>query len=215
MSYTSTPAIERGRPLNIDNVGTIGSTTTAGLSVKEYGMGVIRQTVIRLDGVSVTMTDAGAAGSNGTVPLYVFPRGDITILGGTANFSSKATSTGSVDSIEPFTNTPGITASGSGSIATGAVVNWSVGSVAGSGALTTTEADIIASVATTLVAYTKTAVGRVIKLGTTIFPDATTTAGAAQTARLNFYVADADSSANDTLTVTGEIIITWLCSGDA
>lgn len=216
MSYTSTPSIISGRPPNIKFTGALPSVTTpgtysavAGLSVKEYGDSVLRTVVIRLDGVSVTMTDSTT--NNGNVPIYALPRGNVYIFGGTANFSSKTYSNGAVDAPEPFTNTPGLTA-GSGGIADGAALVYSIGTVVGAGAtLTSTEANVLASVAATLTAGTTTSTGLLSAVSLT---GGVSTGGSQPYLFLNFAVPDADSSASDTLTVTGEIILTYIVLGN-
>lgn len=217
MSINSTPAVNGGRPPTLNRVGALPSVTTPGtysavpgLSVKEYGDGPVRQTVIRLDGVVVTMTDATT--NNGNVPLYAPPRGSLYILGGTANFASKANSTGPADVIEPYTNTFGI-AAGSGGIADGAALVIGVGTTVSAGAtLTTTEQNIVASTAATLTAGVNNGIVAAVTAGAHVA--GLSTGGAQSFWYLNFAVPDADTTANDTITVTGEIIVNWILLGN-
>lgn len=170
----------------------IGAVAGTGSTVAEYGTGTIHKTVITLASLSVTMTDAGAAGSHGTQKIYDFPAGNILILGGSSDLSTTA---------------------GAGGIADGAALVAAVGTAAvgtGNATLTTTEADILPSYAGTLTA------------GVGIFDGESTTAliatfdgtATAKDAILNLAVPDADSSASDTVTVSGTVTIVWINLGD-
>jgi hypothetical protein len=169
----------------------VGAKNGAAVSVVEQGTGQVHKTVLTLTALSVTMTDAGAAGSHGSHKVYDFPAGPIQVLGCSYNLAITA---------------------GAGGIADGAAVVGALGTVTtatDNAALTTTEADLIASTAGTLTA----GVGALAKHGsivTTAF-DGTATA---KDAYLNLAVPDADSSANDTIAVTGTITICWINLGD-
>lgn len=194
---TARPNLRKQTTFNLDqdiyadvttrNVGTAGTGCTA----TEYGNGVVHQTVLAVSALSVTMTDAGAAGCHGTSNLYSFPAGGVTILGATADLTLTA---------------------GAGGIGDTAAAVWSVGTAAvgtDNAALTTTEADIVSSVASTLVGGTKNAQGA--GPATVTFFDGT---GTAKIARLNIAVPDAGSSASDTFTVAGTVNVSWLFTPD-
>ena len=166
-----------------------GAVTT-GVTAAEYGDGVIHQTVLTLSSVAITMTDAGAAGSHGSKKVYDFPAGLIHILGATTNLTTLAGSGGIGD--------------------TGALVG-SLGSVAvatDNATLTSTEANVVPSTDGTLVGGAGTLKG---KSTADAVLDGT---GTAIDLLLNLAVPDADSSADDTVTVSGTITITWVSHGD-
>ena len=194
---TSRPNWRKPTTINLDqdgyadtttrNVGTAGTSCTA----TEYGNGIVHTTVLAVSALSVTMTDAGAAGCHGTSVLYTFPAGGVTILGATADLTLTA---------------------GAGGIGDTAAAVASVGTAAvgtDNATLTTTEADIISSTAYTLVGGTKNA--DATGPGTVAFFNGT---ASAKTANLNIAVPDADSSASDTMTVSGTVNISWLFSPD-
>jgi hypothetical protein len=194
---TARPGIRKQTTFNLDqdvyadtttrNVGSAGTGCTA----TEYGNGIVHTTVLAVSALDVTMTDAGAAGCHGTSNLYTFPVGGVTILGATGDLTLTA---------------------GAGGIGDTAAAVWSVGTVAvgtDNATLTTTEADIISSTASTLVAGVKNAQGT--GPGTVAFFNGTSSA---KVARLNIAVPDADSSASDTFTVAGTVNISWLFTPD-
>lgn len=169
-----------------------GTPAGTGVSAKEFGGGGLpHKTILTLRSVVIATVDAGAAGAQGSQKVYDFPEGAIQFLGATMNLTTLA---------------------GAGGIAdTGALVG-SVGSVAagaGDAALTSTEANIIPSTAGTLVA------GAGVLKGISAAPiapvDGTTTP---VDAILNIAVPDAGSSADDTVTISGTITITWSNAGD-
>jgi len=124
----NTPGFFDGR---FRNVFGVGAKNGAAISAKEYGDGVLHQTVLTLTALSITMTDTGANGSHGGHKLYDFPLGQIEIVGATTDLTIVA-------------------AAGIG--ATAAVVS-SIGTVVAANTnatLTSTEADIIAQTASTL-----------------------------------------------------------------
>lgn len=191
-SQFPSPSIRSNRP-GIGNANVVGAVTSgvAALSAKEYGTGVVRQTVIAISGLSVAMTDADTAGCHGSQKLYDFPAGSILVLGALTNLMITA---------------------GAGGIADGAAVVGAIGSTAtatDNATLSTTEANMCPSTAATLTAGEGTMKGEPTAVA---FLDGT---GTPVDAYLNFAVPAADATATaDTLTVTGFVIITWIALGD-
>ena len=160
------------------------------LVVDESG-GAIR-TVLKLDKLVITMTDATTAGCHGSIKLYDFPACNLLFLGATCDMTVTA---------------------GTGGIADTAAVVAAIGTAAVSTAdatLTTTEADLIPSTAATLTAGAGAAKGKTLTAGVVVF-DGTSTA---KDAYLNFAVPDAGSTGNDTLIVSGTITLVWSNLGD-
>lgn len=175
--------------LNPAGLVTSGAPAGTGVSAAEYSG--LHHTILTLASLSVTMTDAGAAGCHGTQKVYDWPAGPIQILGSSFDLTLLA---------------------GAGGIADGAAVVGSLGTAAvgtDNATLTTTEANLIASAAGTLTA----GAGTLKKHGSLVAAafDGTSTA---VDAHLNLAVPDADSSANDTLTISGTIHLFWLNLGD-
>lgn len=169
-------------------VGAAGTSVTA----SEQGTGPVKQTVLTVSSLSITMTDAGANGCHGSHKVYDFPAGNIAIIGATCDLTTLA---------------------GSGGIADGAALIGAVGTVANTAAnetLTSTEADIIPSTDGTLTAGAGTLKGKSTTSQIAVF-DGTSTA---KDAYLNIAVPNADSSADDTVAVSGTITITWVNCGD-
>jgi hypothetical protein len=169
------------------------ASVAAGISVEERGDGVLHQTVLTLTAVSVPMTDATTNGCHGSIQLYDFPQ--CLLVHVASNLSLTLTA-------------------GAGGVADGAAVVAAVGTVTtatDNAALTTTEADLVPSTAFTLSSGTVLARNvSTTALGAIVF-DGTATA---KDAWLNIAVPDADSSANDTISVTGTVILTWINGGD-
>lgn len=178
------------------NPGTVtagGSGTASGTGVvaTEDGFGAYHTTLLTLTALSVVMTDAGAAGSQGKQKVYTFPAGPIQILGASYNLTTLA---------------------GAGGIGDTAALVGSLGTVTvgvDNATLTSTEADLIASTSGTLTA----GAGVLAKHGSLVAAayDGHTTPTEVY---LNLAVPDAGSSADDTIAVTGTIRIHWLNLGD-
>ena len=169
--------------------GTAVGTGGTGVTVSQAAPQVVT-TTLTVDGLSVTMTDAGAAGSHGTASLFTFPAGNIVILGAITDLALVA---------------------GAGGIGDTAAVVASVGSAAvgtDNATLTSTEANIVPSTAATLSSGAGTAKGE------STAPVTLDGTSSAAVARLNLAVPDGDSSASDTLAVTGTVKITWINLGD-
>lgn len=170
----------------------VGAKNGASVAVSESGSAAVHKTVLTLTSTSITMTDAGAAGSHGGTKVYDFPAGVIIRGGCVANLTTLA---------------------GAGGIADGAAVVLALGLAAPATDNATlagaNEADFVASYAGTLTA----GAGVFTKYGE---PSATSLDGHTTAVDLfvNAAVPDADSSANDTLAVSGTITCLWSTSGD-
>ena len=171
--------------------GAAGAAASISVAVAESSAGDIK-TVMTLDNVSIAMTDATTAGSHGSLKLYDFPEGNLLFLGGTCDLTVTAGEGGITD-----------TAAVVGSVGTATVGTDNE-------TLTTTEADLIPSTASTLTAGVGATKGKTVTAGVVVF-DGTTTA---KDAWLNYAVPDADSTANDTLIVSGTITLVWSNLGD-
>lgn len=171
--------------------GAAGAAASISVAVAESSAGAIK-TVMTLSRVSITMTDATTAGSHGSLKLYDFPACNLLFLGGTCDLTITAGTGGITD-----------TAAVVGSIGTTAVATDDA-------TLTTTEADLIPSTASTLTGGVGATKGKTLTAGVVVF-DGTATA---KDAYLNFAVPDAGSTANDTLTVSGTITLVWSNLGD-
>ncbi len=185
--------VEQDLNLSYEGVGTIPSAAAAlGVSVAERGGPVVHQSVFTFSSVAMTVVDATTAGAHTALEFYDFPAGIITFLGATTNLTTLA---------------------GAGGIGDTAAVVGSVGTATNDTAnatLTSTEADIVPSTTGTLTAGAGTLLGKSTSSQLVQF-DGTSTA---KKAFLNFAVPDAGSSADDTLTVSGTITLSWINSGD-
>lgn len=167
-----------------------GSSPVASIVPTERGDGYYHQTLLTVTNLSIATVDAGAAGAQGSQKIYDFPTGVIQMLGAVMNLTTLA---------------------GAGGITDTAALVGAIGSVAASAAdatLTSTEADIIASFAGTLIG----GAGVLTKLAgliATPFDGHTTPLDAF----LNIAVPDAGSASNDTVTVNGSILLSWLNLG--
>ncbi|MFP4004479.1 MAG: hypothetical protein ACLFV8_11935 [Alphaproteobacteria bacterium] len=180
--------LDHGRFLPATRGSGLGSDDTF-----EQIEGLLNQVEIVLSGNSVTITDSGANGAHGSLTLFTCPLGLVQVFGAYASLTITA---------------------GDGGIADAAEVVAAIGTTATAtddASLTGTEADIVASTAMTLSGGTN---GPTKLLSTdsetpAIF-DGTSTAVAP---KLNFAVPADDASDDDTLSVDGEILITWLAFG--
>jgi hypothetical protein len=169
-----------------------GDRNGAAVAVAEAGDGVTHETVFTLTDLSVTMTDAAAAGSHGAHRLYDFPAGFIGRLGCTYDLTTLAGAGGLAD-----------TAALVGALGV-ATVGTDNGTLVGAG-----EADFIASTAGTLT--DGAGVLQSSGAGSFTLLDGHTTP---IDLFLNLAVPDAGSTATDTLTVNGTITCVWLNVGD-
>jgi hypothetical protein len=190
------PKIQNGWQYNVRKLfglidQNVGAKAGTGVSVTEQS-GALKKTVLELDDVSVTMTDAAANGSQGSLKIYDFPAGNIVFVAATTDLT--------------------ISRVGTAITATAAVVGGVGTAVAATdnATLTLTEADLVPSTTATLTAGAGTFKGKSLTAGIAVF-DGTTTA---KDAYLNFAIPDAGSTGNDALLVNGTITILWADSGD-
>lgn len=159
-----------------------------GVQVAQRGM------VYRSDTFTFAATIASAdnttSGAQGSLQFCTFPEGLIKIDGCVANLAIARVGT---------------------ALAAGAATVGSIGSAAAgsnNATLTSTEADVIASTACTLTA----GAGSFAAVNTaSVYLDGTS---AAKSLYLNFATPDADSSGNDSFTVTGTITVEYHLVGD-
>lgn len=184
------PARSQGRsfPDWSDGVGTF--TDADGVSCEEIGNGPLCQTVFTFSSAPISVVDSGANGGHGSIKLYDFPAGYIKLIAAHADLDFTAGTTGLTTTA---THEIGV---GTTQVATD------------NAALSTTEENIIAGVATDLTAsaITYNAVN-----ATDAAIDGT---GTALDLYLNTAWAADDCSANDTVTVTGTLTVTWINFGD-
>lgn len=176
----------------VNGVGTTGSVASAsGVTSSVTSGGVFKQT-LTLTNTVITMTDAGAAGSHGSLKVMDFPAGNIAFLGATTDLAIVA---------------------GEGGITDTAAVVGGVGTATvgvDNATLTTTEQDLVPSTAATLTGGAGAFDGQSLTAGIAVFDGTATPIDA----WLNFAIPDAGSTANDTLTVNGTITLVWANLGD-
>lgn len=215
------------------------AVSNAAIAVTEDGAEGFHKTTLVFTAYSLTMTDQGAAGSQGSLKLYDFPEGVIRILGAVVNLTIARVGTA-------LTTTSAIV---------GALGTAAAGT--GNATLLTTEADIISSTTCTLTAGAGTfvainaapitvltdntggSISNTLAAQTGSYVQATiqnsitslaakineliavadrgTTfdgTGTAKDLYLNFATPDAGSTGDDALTVTGTIQWLWANYGD-
>lgn len=174
--------------------GTVPTASgTAGVTMEDTSLGGgLHQTTFTLTDVAMTMTDAGAAGTHGALQLLDFPAGNLLFLGGTSDLAL-------------VSDAAGLDADAELVAAVGTVT---VGT--DNATLTTTEADLIPSTVATLTASVGAMAGKSLTAGVVVF-DGTSTA---KNAFLNMAAPDADTDADDEVTVNGTVTLTWLNLGD-
>ena len=172
----------------IGNVNdTDGVVAGTGVTISNEDVGQVHQTVITLTNLAVTTTDATTDGAYGSQKIYDLPAGAMLTLGARTKLT--------------ITAAAGISASGTVKHALGTVA------VSASDALTSTLANILPSTNTTLSSSAGTGLG----VSTAVcFADGTVTL---VDVILNFGIADASTTTNSTLTVSGTITLTWINLG--
>jgi len=226
-----------------DQVGnvntTVGTVAGTGVTGVEKTTQIVKQTIITLVNLSVTMTDGGASGSIGSQKIYDMPAGLIKILGARTNLTVTAASgiTATATLKHSLGTAPAATNDTLNLLkaniipSTDTVLASSAGSPKGVSILTAITAltdnsggsasDTIAAQTGAYVQATQqnTIASLAAKINAIIA--ALTLAGNEQTftvdgtssapdVYLNFGVADAGSSANSSLTVNGTITIDWM-----
>lgn len=179
---------------NATTTTNVGAKNGATVTVVETGDSVFHTSTFTLTATPMTVADATTGGG---VKIYDFPAGIITILGGT------------------FSLTPTTTSALAGTLHGGVTLDIGVGTAAaGAGALTTTEDDIIDSVAGTSSATINVA-GATSVGARTSSPASLDGHTTAIDANVNLGVPGAaDIDADATVTITGTVVIHWMFGGD-
>ena len=167
-------------------IGTLPAVT--GLTVVEGGAAPVHHTTLKLASVAVATVDNSTSGANGSLLVYTFPEGIIHVVGCVAN----------------------LTTVGSGGITATSALVGAVGTAA-SGAdatLTSTEANLVPSMAGTLVSSAGTFTGF---LAASAKFDGHS---AATPMYLNVATVDAGSTGNGSVAVSGSLICDWMWEGD-
>lgn len=199
MSVAS-PSYAFGRPPTANNVGVPVALT--GLSVVEYGIGPLRQTVFTLTNVPITITDLLAyVGTK----LYDFPLGRIRVLDCVATITPTTTSTIAT------------------TLKSGVNVSWGLGSATASSlTLATTMMNFMPGSGEAVNTF---ASSTVINVAAASDSGKLAAVSAAQLAAivdgtvtaadlfLNLGVAAADIDGDATLTISGTITLTWINQG--
>lgn len=179
--------------LTVDETGSC-PINAANASVAEYGSSVYHKTVINLNNANLVLTDASTNGGFGSLQLYQFPHGLIHFTSALVNATATKVGAGIID-----------TWSG----------NFSLGSTAitaGTQALDSTRADFLASVAIpAATSGTANVKGFTASSLAGVNFDGTSTS---VSVNLNVKVPDASISANDSINVTGQVILVWTLVGD-
>jgi hypothetical protein len=199
------PSIQSSRAASANQVGSVPTAAAAnGVTVKEFGVGVVRQTVITLTDSAMTITDALAYASQ---QIYDFPAGNIRFLDCVATITMKTTS-----AIASTLNS-------------GATISWGVGTAAASSlTLATTMMNAMPGSGESVNTFTSSTTINVAAAADTGILSHTATArglaGADGTGTpvdlyLNIAVpTNTEIDADATVTITGTITITWTCGGD-
>jgi hypothetical protein len=239
-----TPTVLRSRPpFPANTVGALTSAArSANVNVIEAGNGIVRASVFQFNNSSVTMTDATTNGAHGSLALYDFPEGVISIdgvvgsltlarvgtnltataavvagLGTAAVATDNATLLGAEADI--FPSTAVTLASGSATFSPRSLLTASIAALTdNSGG---TASDTIAAIGATYVqAEVRNAVA---SLASKINAVMAAVSGRSVVFNgtttpidlfLNFAVPDAGSTGNDALLLNGTLVVTWKHLGD-
>ena len=173
---------------------------SASTNVYEYGDQVARQTVIECNAISVTITDDAGVAQYGGVKVYDFPEGMTLIKGAQVNGAiTLGVTTGTY-----IDNWDGDVAIGTVTATTGAT-------------LTSTEADIMQSVAVSAGASDKIGVVSAASVATVLTESGARWMDGSSTAKdmyLNFVVDDDATHTSGTAVFTGTIVFNWEMLGD-
>lgn len=161
-----------------------------GLTAVQGAAAVQTVTITVPAATTVSMVDATTAGSHGSKKVFTFPAGNIQVLGATTDLAIARVGTN-------------LTATSAVVGALGTVVTANTDAT-----LTSTEANIIPSTAAALTAGAGNFDGQSTAAVTL---DGTATP---VDVYMNFATPDAGSNGNDSLTVSGQIVISFLVLGD-
>lgn len=202
-SPVRSPSIAKGRPASLAAVGTLETLT--GLTVSEHGgSGIVRQTVLTLTDLPLTLTDALAyLGTR----LYTFPEGRINVLDCVIRLTFTTTSTlaSTLNSGATVSVGVGSAAASSSTLAT-TMQNFCPGSGESVNNFTSsTTINVAASeIVGVLAAVSAAHLGAILNGVTTPVP-----------VYLNIGVpTGTDIDGDATLTVSGTITLTWINTGD-
>lgn len=175
----------------VTSCATGAGTAATGVTAAEYGDGMFHKTVLTFSKSDFTITEAGTAGW-GTMKLYDFPLGALSIIGASGNMT-----------IDASADTTNIAADGSG--------DFSVGTTATEDAtLSSTDADLIPSGAFVDPFVSSVGTGFSYKIAPGVF-DGTSTA---KDAILNVRIDSGDVTATtNAVTISGEIVFHWVNAG--
>lgn len=189
MTTSMSPTQTRRRPESINTVATLktGSSSTADnyCKIENAGIGPIRQIVITVSSLPVTLTDDGTTGS-GSVEILNFPAGLVYVIGSVCSLTF---------SVGTYTDANFIAALGSAAAAADAT-------------LSSTEANFIPSTAAALTSGAGTFTGKATAVSGIL--DGTSTA-----AKMYLNIASSSNpGGNQTGTVSGTITMTYVILGD-
>lgn len=183
--------------INKNSAG-VGAKYGTSISAVEYGDGVVHQTVLTCDATPITITDDAGVAQYGGVKVYDMPLGAVTFLGTVVSGILTAGVTGTI-----IDNWDGDVALGTATATTGAT-------------LTSTEADIMPSVAVSAGASDKLGVVSAVPVATALTESGARWFDGTVTAKdvfLNFVIDDDDTHTAGTATFTGTITLTWINLG--
>lgn len=195
------PSVIQARPSGLNEVGTLPSVK--GLSVRECGVGPLRQTVLTFENVPFSLSDTNAYGS---LKVYTFPAGRI-----------HAKATASLTATTKSTLASTLNAS--------STCSWGLGTAAASSAtLATTMMNYLPGSGESVKTFTSSATIDVAGSAMTGFQAAVSAAflsglvdgtSTAAPVYLNIAVPTAtDIDGDATLAINGTVTITWVNEGD-
>lgn len=185
--------------LQVTDVANVGAKNGSTVSVQEKGNGIVNKTVLTLTATPVTISDDAGVAQYGGVKVYDFPAGLICTLGAVVTGSLTAGVTGTI-----IDNWDGDVALGTVTATTGAT-------------LTSTEADILQSVAVSAGSSDKIGVVDAVSVATALTESGARWLDGTATAKdvyLNFLIDDNASHTAGTATFTGTVELAWMMLGD-
>lgn len=198
MSYKTEQPLNGGYLVHdgVTVIGTVNQPLAGSIEVKEVQFGPFVQTTFTLNAARITVTDAAASGSHGSLKIYDLPQCAVSFLGSRQNytaFAEGAALTGAAGdaAFEIGVGTTAISAAADGTLGNG--VNENVGQ----------------AVSVTLSGGT--GVGTAVNGAYTTALNGT---GTATDLYLNWSGSAATIDATSTITVTGTITVLWAQMGD-
>jgi hypothetical protein len=174
---------------------TLGTAAAGTIAVRHELTGVVNRSTFTLTNARVTVTDAAASGSYGTLKLFTLPAGSVSYLGCRQNYTA-------------FAEGAALTGA-AGDAAFVLAVGTVAVAAAADGALSTTSVDIGAATGT-ITLSSGTGAGTKTSVAATAFDGTATNA----TINLNFSGSAATIDATSTIDVTGTITVLWSLLGD-